>query len=158
MLFLVLLLVLGFELKTEAPKEDEETLEERIERQVCAEYVGLMCSQRAELPPGGEMVTAESLARWRASKEENRLESLKDSIQKGSQVQLTGKDLFTFNPSLFMDGDGAAGDLDYGEDVDIDEIIKENEKSLQTGNILPNGQHYKADDEPAPADISKLSI
>ncbi|KAK1443807.1 zinc finger-containing protein [Babesia gibsoni] len=139
----------GFVLKSDIPKEvedDEETLEERIER------------QRAELPPGGEMVTAESLARWRASKEEERLESLKDSMQKGPNVQLTGKDLFTFNPSLFMDDDLAADDLDYDEDIDIDEIIKENEKALRTGNVLPNGEKYEDEEGLDQVDISKLSI
>ncbi|ORM40847.1 Zinc finger CCCH domain-containing protein 21 [Babesia sp. Xinjiang] len=140
----------GFVLKSDVPKEvedDEETLEERIER------------QRAELPPGGEMVTAESLARWRAKKEETRLDQLKESMHKGGQVQLTGKDLFTFNPSLFMDDDSAAVDLDYDDDEDINEIIRENERSLTTGNVMPDGTQYNdEDDELDSVDISKLRI
>ncbi|GIX63830.1 zinc finger (C-x8-C-x5-C-x3-H)-2, putative [Babesia caballi] len=154
----------GFVFKTDLPKEvddDEETLEERIERQVrCTWCIRLTINhQRAELPPGGEMVTAESLARWRASREEGRLDEIKESIQKGGQVQLTGKDLFTFNPSLFMDDDSAAADLDYDEEEDIDEIIRQNERSLATGNVLPNGEQYQGEeDELASVDISKLSI
>nr|BAN64881.1 conserved hypothetical protein [Babesia bovis] len=140
----------GFVLKSDVPKEveeDEETLEERIER------------QRAELPPGGEMVTAESLARWRASREETRLEQIKDSMSKGGQVALTGKDLFTFNPNLFMDDDSAAVDIDYEDEEDLDEIIRQNERSLTTGNVLPNGSQYNAeDDELDSVDISKLQI
>ncbi|AFZ79630.1 hypothetical protein BEWA_024790 [Theileria equi strain WA] len=118
----------GFILKSDVPKEveeDEETLEEKIER------------QRRELPPGGEMVTEESFKRWREEKEKGRLDTLKDKVKKEGTEQLTGKDLFTFNPNLFMDDEGAADDFDYDEDIDLDDIIKENEEALTKGNILP---------------------
>lgn len=83
------------------------------------------------------MVTAESLARWRAKKEQDRLDSLKESVTKENNAMLTGKDLFTFNPNLFMDDDGAAVDLDYDENNDINEIISQNEEAIKIGNVLP---------------------
>ncbi|EAN32960.1 Zinc finger CCCH domain-containing protein 11 [Theileria parva strain Muguga] len=119
----------GFVLASDVPQEvvdDEETLEEMIER------------QRRELPPGGEMVTEESFKRWKEEKEKGRLDELKDKVTKDSTTQLTGKDLFTFNPNLFMDDEGAADDFDYDEDIDLDELIRENEESLTKGNVLPD--------------------
>ncbi|KAK2195445.1 bifunctional Translation initiation factor IF2-IF5 domain/Zinc finger [Babesia duncani] len=117
--------------KSDIPKEvveNEETLEERIER------------LRSELPPGGEMVTAESLQKWRQEREQGRIETLKETMAKDKSTQLTGKDLFMFNPSLFLDDDAAAADLDDYEhdDVDIDEIIRQNEEAIKTGNVMPD--------------------
>ncbi|CDR93998.1 hypothetical protein, conserved [Babesia bigemina] len=152
----------GFVLKSDVPKEvedEDETLEERIERQVLSWAPHVTSVQRAELPPGGEMVTAESLARWRASREQGRLDELNETMQKGGQVHLTGKDLFTFNPSLFMDDDSAAADLDYEDEEDIDAIIRANEAAITTGNVLPNGEQYRrGEDELDTVDISNLSI
>ncbi|UKJ90626.2 hypothetical protein MACJ_001560 [Theileria orientalis] len=119
----------GFVLSSDVPQEvedDEETLEEKIER------------QRRELPPGGEMVTFETFTRWREEREKGRLDALKEKVSRDSTTQLTGKDLFTFNPNLFMDDEGAADDFDYDEDIDLEELIKENEYNLTKGNVLPS--------------------
>lgn len=79
--------------------------------------------QRAKLALDGKQgtpVTAESFATWRKAKlekkqadaeERMRLEALKKKGGKGLSV-LSGKELFNFNASLFVDDDGALNDED----------------------------------------------
>eukprot|EP01071_Lankesteria_metandrocarpae_P009838 Lankesteria_metandrocarpae@DN5255_c0_g1_i1.p3 len=106
----------GYVLKVEEDKaadldDEDENLEEMIER------------ERAALPSGGTMVTLESFKLWKQKCEQQRLANVeakrlaesKKTGGRGLEV-LSGRDLFTYDPTLFIDGEGAASDGDYEED------------------------------------------
>ena len=131
----------GFVLKksvvaTEDDDEEEMSLEEKIE------------IERAALPSGGTPVTEASFKAWLTRREEEKQQSIEkekqaiiDAANKKGQrgpLGLSGRDLFAYDPSLFVDDDGAAGqdlyaDMEdpnlafaedpdlYGEDIDLDE-------------------------------------
>ncbi|CUV04637.1 unnamed protein product [Cryptosporidium hominis] len=83
---------------------EEETLEERIER------------QRLELPGPGTPVTFETFMEWKKKKEKEEEEKSKaDAAKQGKQM--SGRDLFVYDPSLFVDDEDAAG----GDTYEIDE-------------------------------------
>ncbi|OEH75612.1 ccch finger DNA binding related protein [Cyclospora cayetanensis] len=98
---------------------------------------------RQALPPGGTPVTAETFAAWKARKEAERLSELeqqqKDAKKAakgaaGTGPLLSGKDLFSFNPSLFVDSEGAADERDYEEDLDWAEEMRRNQETLDEAN------------------------
>lgn len=107
----------GYVLKKAAPVEEEEeedevTIEEQIE------------IERAALPSGGTPVTEESFKRWLVRRAENKRDAeekekqaiIDASAKKGQKgIGLSGRDLFTYDPSLFIDDDGAAGQDLYGD-------------------------------------------
>jgi hypothetical protein len=141
----------GYVLKKNVPvdeddeEEDEVTIEEMIE------------NERAALPSGGTPVTEESFKAWLQRKAEERriaeekerqaiIEASKKKDQRG--IGLSGRDLFMFDPSLFVDDDAAAGgdlydtledpnmvfteDAElYADDVDLDEIDEEDEEMVE---------------------------
>ncbi|OQR90745.1 hypothetical protein ACHHYP_05260 [Achlya hypogyna] len=97
-------------------KGDEVSIEEIIEQ------------QRAKLGAnGGTPVTEETFAKWKAEKakrkmaedEKRRKDEAKKSGNRGLST-LSGRALFTFDPTLFQDDDGAAGD-EYEVEDDEDE-------------------------------------
>lgn len=113
-------------------ESDQEPIEETIER------------QRQELPAGGTPVTVETFKAWKEKKEAERLLLLQQQQRdnkKGlgaSRVQgtmpLSGKDLFSFDPSLFVDMEGAADEGDYEEDEDWQEEVRRNQETLEAAN------------------------
>lgn len=120
----------GFVLKKDIPadidEEDEEPIEEVIER------------LRAELPSGGTPVTKETFEAWKKKKEDDRLaelQAMRDAALKkpGKGNALSGRDLFTFDPSLFIDDAGAASDADYDEDEE-GYNSDENEQDAEEGD------------------------
>ena len=105
-----------------------------IEYSYCTTKVHIGALQREALPPGGTPVTAETFAAWKAKKEAERLAALeqqqKDAKKalkagpSGGAPLLSGKDLFSFNPALFVDSEGAADENDYAEDEDWAEEVR----------------------------------
>jgi hypothetical protein len=107
----------GYVLKKAAPveeedEEDEITIEDQIEM------------ERAALPSGGTPVTEESFKQWlimraetKRDLEEKERQAIIDASAKRGQkgIGLSGRDLFTYDPSLFVDDDGAAGQDLYGD-------------------------------------------
>ena len=103
----------GFTLKSEAKKKDEEeviSLEMLVEK------------ERASLGPNVTKVTLESFLAWKARKLVEKKDELKKKDEKkradyklGFHNGLTGRDLFTFDPSLIAndDDDDGANDIDY---------------------------------------------
>lgn len=95
---------------------DERSIEEIIEE------------KRAALPPGGTPVTLDTFKAWKESREAQRLAQVQaDSKEKqkktGNQglVGMSGRDLFTFDSSLFVDDDGAASADEYDERSEVDD-------------------------------------
>mmetsp|Transcript_9167 Transcript_9167/g.20240 ORF Transcript_9167/g.20240 Transcript_9167/m.20240 type:complete len:372 (-) Transcript_9167:134-1249(-) len=88
---------------------DERPIEEIIEE------------KRAALPPGGTPVTKESFEAWKVSREAARLAAVqeqRDAAKKGGAKGITGmsgRDLFTFDASLFVDDEGAVSANEYEE-------------------------------------------
>lgn len=89
---------------------DERPIEEIIEE------------KRRALPPGGTPVTPETFKAWKERREADRLASVEeerqqDILKKGGKglETLSGKDLFTYDASLFVDDDGAASADEYDE-------------------------------------------
>lgn len=117
----------------EVQEEEEEPIEERVER------------ERQELPPGGTPVTAESFSLWKEKKEKERLLELhqqQKDARKGGPAKglpatgplLSGKDLFSLDPSLFVDCEGAADEQDYEEDEDWNEEVRRNQEAVDEAN------------------------
>lgn len=123
----------GYVLKDDAPVEEvdgEETIEERVER------------ERTELTGEGTKVTLETFLAWKKRKEEERLAAVeaqrvaesKKTGGKGYGV-LSGKDLFTYDPALFVDDAAAAGEADYEEDPEYwDSILNQNQQAIDKAN------------------------
>lgn len=94
----------------EAAEADEETLEEKIEK------------ERAALPSEGlTPVTKESFFAWKARRAEQKQKALEDQMKeteikaaqgratkKAHKGVMSGRALFTFNPNLFKDADEEA--------------------------------------------------
>lgn len=95
---------------------DERSIEEIIEE------------KRAALPPGGTPVTLVSFTAWKERREAQRLAAVEEEnkaiIKKaGSKgiVGMSGRDLFIFDASLFVDDAAAADANEYDERSDQDE-------------------------------------
>lgn len=86
---------------------DERPIEEIIEE------------RRRALPPGGTPVTEDSFKAWKIRREQMRVAAVEEAAKaakaQGKKVTsaMSGRDLFTFDASLFVDDDDAAGDEDY---------------------------------------------
>ena len=94
----------------ELAEADEETLEEKIEK------------ERAALPSEGlTPVTKESFFAWKARRAEQKQKALEDQMKadeikaaqgratkKASKGVMSGRALFTYNPDLFKDADNVA--------------------------------------------------
>eukprot|EP01054_Gregarina_sp_Poly1_P010233 Gregarina_sp_Poly_1__10232@NODE_710_length_6658_cov_139_932484_g537_i0_p2_GENE_NODE_710_length_6658_cov_139_932484_g537_i0NODE_710_length_6658_cov_139_932484_g537_i0_p2_ORF_typecomplete_len351_score101_29DFRP_C/PF16543_5/1_8e04DFRP_C/PF16543_5/1_5e20DFRP_C/PF16543_5/2e03zfCCCH_2/PF14608_6/0_00793H/PF02829_14/0_063H/PF02829_14/5_2e033H/PF02829_14/7_7e03zfCCCH_4/PF18044_1/1_2zfCCCH/PF00642_24/1_6Cytochrome_P460/PF16694_5/40_NODE_710_length_6658_cov_139_932484_g537_i045655617 len=85
--------------------EDEEPIEEQIER------------ERAELPiSSGTPVTLETFLAWKMRKKEAAEKALEEIKREKGRLDMSGRDLFAFNPSLFVDDVAAADSQEYLED------------------------------------------
>ncbi|KAL8438008.1 hypothetical protein Efla_003548 [Eimeria flavescens] len=144
--------VLKGEEEVDVVEEEEEPIEEIVER------------QRQELPPGGTMVTPETFAAWKAKKEAERLSALEKQreLKKAAKggaagaagaagASLSGKDLFSFDPSLFVDVDGAADECDYEEDADWAEEVRRNQEAMDAANATARAASLQESDEEAAA-------
>lgn len=111
-------------------EEDEMTLEEKIEE------------ERKALPSEGLIpVTLETFMKWKADKAarkqaelEARLEQEAAKGKKGDKANfgfMSGKALFTYNPDLFQDDEGAADNDNYEEDLETNEPGVNQEESKE---------------------------
>eukprot|EP00123_Amoebidium_parasiticum_P006413 comp17361_c0_seq1/m.16648 comp17361_c0_seq1/g.16648 ORF comp17361_c0_seq1/g.16648 comp17361_c0_seq1/m.16648 type:complete len:354 (-) comp17361_c0_seq1:12-1073(-) len=102
----------GFVLKRDQKKADSDepsiTLEELVE------------SERSKLGPNLTPVTLETFLAWKAKKkkeaEETAAAAKKKNMEKAKQgfnVGISGRDLFEFNPELFVDDESAMDDTAY---------------------------------------------
>ena len=118
----------GYVLKKNVPVDDDEEEEEiSLEEQIEID--------RAALPTGGTPVTEESFKKWladRANRKREAAEQEKQAIidaasKKGQKVPfgLSGRDLFTFDPTLFIDDDGAADQQLYADMEESNEMFDE---------------------------------
>lgn len=116
--------------------EDEETLEERIER------------ERLELPGPGTPVTFETFMEWKKKKEREEEKAKAEAATSGKQ-QMSGRELFVYDPSLFVDDDGAADGDTYEFDQNVfldDEELPEESLYIRDSERL-NDQERDAQDE-----------
>ncbi|KAL8431304.1 hypothetical protein ACSSS7_005389 [Eimeria intestinalis] len=141
--------VLKGEDEMDVVEEEEEPIEEVVER------------QRQELPPGGTPVTAETFAAWKAKKEAERfaaLEKQQRELRKaarggttgapgGAASSLSGKDLFSFDPSLFVDVDGAADECDYEEDGDWAEEVRKIQEAVDEAHATAQAAAHQDNEE-----------
>lgn len=92
---------------------DERPIEEIIEE------------RRRALPPGGTPVNPETFKAWKEKKEAERLEKVeagrKADPKSGAKglVGLSGRDLFTYDASLFVDDDDAVSAEEYEEREEV---------------------------------------
>lgn len=89
-------------------EEDQATLEQRLE------------DMRRGLGPGSMMVTAETFAEWKAKKDEEKAAKLgkteaaaQKAYKRGGKTTLTGRQLFEFDASIFVDDMDAGGADEY---------------------------------------------
>eukprot|EP00455_Lapot_gusevi_P046441 TRINITY_DN6115_c0_g1_i1.p1 TRINITY_DN6115_c0_g1~~TRINITY_DN6115_c0_g1_i1.p1 ORF type:complete len:372 (+),score=133.77 TRINITY_DN6115_c0_g1_i1:70-1185(+) len=124
-------------------EEDETPIEEKIE----AERAQVIAEGKAVTP-----CTLENFLKWKAEKkaareaevEQKRKEAASKSGGRGLNV-LSGRDLFAYDPSLFIDDDGAAA----GDDYEVDEKLQEAEEEEEqvVGERLYNVEEQDAEVE-----------
>jgi hypothetical protein len=144
----------GYVLKKNVPvdEEDEEeeiSLEEQIE------------IERAALPAGGTAVTQETFKKWlidRANRKREAAEQEKQAIidaasKKGQKVPfgLSGRDLFTFDPNLFVDDDGAADQQLYADMEESNEVF--DEELFEDGDIDIEDSDVESDEDEEDDDV-----
>lgn len=116
--------------KKKIDEGDEMTLEEKIEE------------DRRNLPNEGLIpVTLTTFMQWKKDKEARKQKELEERIAaeqaKGKKGDIknfglmSGKALFTYDPTLFQDDDGAADDTNYEEDVPAETTKNDNEESKE---------------------------
>eukprot|EP00928_Gymnodinium_smaydae_P062364 TRINITY_DN46249_c0_g1_i1.p1 TRINITY_DN46249_c0_g1~~TRINITY_DN46249_c0_g1_i1.p1 ORF type:complete len:343 (+),score=119.35 TRINITY_DN46249_c0_g1_i1:89-1117(+) len=113
--------------------------------------------RRRALPPGGTPVTELSFKAWKEKKERERIEQIEEKAKAAkskdgkSGAGLSGRDLFTFNASLFVDDDEAASAGEYDERSEIDDeedqptagAAKECAESGDEDDAAPEGEEVK---------------
>eukprot|EP00026_Physarum_polycephalum_P009932 Phypoly_transcript_10070.p1 GENE.Phypoly_transcript_10070~~Phypoly_transcript_10070.p1 ORF type:complete len:363 (+),score=111.53 Phypoly_transcript_10070:49-1137(+) len=129
----------GYVLKKKKGEEDEEEdeptpLEEIIEQQR---------KQLKTLTP----VTLETFLAWKAEKKRKKEEARKAAEEKrladikAGKTAMSGREMFVFNPDVFVDDDEAADDDTYKADEDYqapDESYKNNENDDEEGTTVDN--------------------
>jgi len=92
--------------------------------------------KRSQLPPGGTPVTLETFKAWKEKREADRLAKVEsdraEAAKKGGGkfTGLSGRDLFTYDASLFVDDADAADADEYDERSEVD---SEEEKAKDGG-------------------------
>lgn len=134
--------------------EDEETepIEELIER------------ERSALPSGGTPVTFETFQAWKLRKKEEKRIELEEAKKKAAKESgrsvMSGRDLFAYDPSLFVDDDGAAADdvyLDRSSDNESDRQSQNGDESVASDDHEANGDKEESDDSAEGVNKSKES-
>ena len=103
----------------------------------------LLDKQRTALPLCEEKLTLETFLLWKEKRKKLKQDQLmrerqaeaKRSGVSNAVTALSGRDLFAFNPSLFVDDAEAAVEDDYQEDQEYwNSIIEENKKQVDIAN------------------------
>eukprot|EP01055_Gregarina_sp_Pseudo9_P005342 Gregarina_sp_Pseudo_9__5341@NODE_634_length_2451_cov_12_395522_g598_i0_p1_GENE_NODE_634_length_2451_cov_12_395522_g598_i0NODE_634_length_2451_cov_12_395522_g598_i0_p1_ORF_typecomplete_len375_score102_80DFRP_C/PF16543_5/1_8e04DFRP_C/PF16543_5/9_6e03DFRP_C/PF16543_5/1_7e17zfCCCH_2/PF14608_6/0_00423H/PF02829_14/0_13zfCCCH/PF00642_24/0_33zfCCCH_4/PF18044_1/0_44_NODE_634_length_2451_cov_12_395522_g598_i0691193 len=117
---------------TELEVEDE-PIEEIIER------------ERAALPLGsGTPVTLETFLAWKQRKREEAERAAEEVKKERGRMDMSGRDLFTFNPALFVDDAEAADSQEYVED---EEYQRERLANDSDGESSSDSQEEDDDDD-----------
>ncbi len=125
--------------------DEEMTLEEKIEK------------ERHELPSEGLIpVTLESFTKWKIDRAERKQkeaeermqqEMLKAATKGGSKTfgagVMSGRALFTYDPTMFQDDDGAAGEDNYDEASDNEQTIN----TVQQQEETKDGKEPEVDED-----------
>ncbi len=134
--------------KVEQDDEDEPTpIEEVIE----AERAAALAAGKCVTP-----CTLENFLKWkedkRKAKEAEIQRIAKEAIAKPGNRSLgvlSGRDLFSYDPSLFVDDEGAAGDDAY--EIEDDAPLEADGDAAEAPLYDPTAQSHDADDEKGPA-------
>eukprot|EP00743_Colponemidia_sp_Colp-15_P001603 GILK01001750.1.p1 GENE.GILK01001750.1~~GILK01001750.1.p1 ORF type:complete len:367 (-),score=102.84 GILK01001750.1:158-1258(-) len=150
----------GFVLREKKVKVEEE---EEVDETPLEEIIE---AERSALPSGGTPVTLESFTRWKEEKARRRAEEVETRRQAEAKKTggrglgvLSGRDLFSYDPSLFVDDADAIDEAEYEvqeEQVDEDGqgdttesgAIQEN-LFLEGADELPDEDDLDVDDEEA---------
>jgi len=128
----------------EEDEEEEISIEDQIE------------IERAALPSGGTPVTEETFKQWLIKRAENKRDAeekerqaiIDASAKKGQKgIGLSGRDLFTYDPSLFIDDDGAAGHELYGDLEDPNMVFTDEPELYNEDGDLEDIEEESLDDE-----------
>jgi len=112
--------------------------------------------RRAALPPGGTPVTAASFQAWKEKKEAERLAEVEEKRKeregknKGKGlVGMSGRDLFTYDSTLFVDADdeGAVDADAYERDEDAPEEFDDGPKLGQRSAAIAEGDEGEEEEE-----------
>jgi len=119
---------------------DERPLEEIIEE------------RRAALPPGGTPVNPETFKAWKEKREADRLAKVEadrqENAKKGGNkglVGMSGRDLFTYDASLFKDEEGAVSADEYDEREEDPEY--DDDDNGKTAGVAKDLQDEAEDDD-----------
>lgn len=120
---------------------DDEPIEEIIER------------ERAALGTGTP-VTLESFLAWKAKKKEEAARAAEEVKKEKGRMDMSGRDLFSFDPSLFVDDAAAADSQEYLEDEEyqkqrFDQERKDEEDKAEEARRQNQMAHNSSDDEEA---------
>mmetsp|Transcript_137471 Transcript_137471/g.293794 ORF Transcript_137471/g.293794 Transcript_137471/m.293794 type:complete len:396 (+) Transcript_137471:132-1319(+) len=110
--------------------------------------------RRAALPPGGTPVNLETFKAWKAAKEaqrqaqeeEHRQAILKKQAAGKGLVGVSGRDLFTYDATLFVDDDDAASAAELDERSEVDDEEEEPLSRPQGGDDEDEDDNEGADE------------
>mmetsp|Transcript_65259 Transcript_65259/g.155913 ORF Transcript_65259/g.155913 Transcript_65259/m.155913 type:complete len:377 (+) Transcript_65259:154-1284(+) len=118
---------------------DERPIEEIIEE------------RRRALPPGGTPVTKDTFEAWKLKREAERLERVEKDREELAKktggkglAAMSGRDLFTYDASLFVDDDDAA---DAGAYDDREERLSSDEEAADSESEDSEGEDDEDDEE-----------
>ncbi|SOV79521.1 cytoplasmic translation machinery associated protein, putative [Plasmodium sp. gorilla clade G3] len=141
----------GYVLKKQEPTEaekDETPLEDIIEE------------ERMKYINNGTPVTLELFKKWKeenADKYKLKKDDQKEKVEKKAKTNvLSGKELFTYDPTLFVDDDNAANTNEYDDLFYDDEDDKEDtpeKKNCVNGEIKENVNEKREDEVPINSDL-----
>ena len=119
----------GFVFKSKKERDAEEAARKAAANDV--DICEVIEAQRVALPSGGTPVTAESFAKWKAQRDARKAEEARTHAEEtmkrggasgggggggGGGKMLSGRALFTYDASLFVDDAGAADNFDLAEE------------------------------------------
>ncbi|EER14785.1 phoshoprotein 300, putative [Perkinsus marinus ATCC 50983] len=105
--------------------------------------------ERQALPAGGTPVTLETFTAWKKKKQEEReAEEERKKQERIAQAKkekrsvMSGRDLFTFDPTLFVDDDDASSDSSYEDESDESDDEEDDEVDVLDKCSTPRSEFY----------------
>ena len=145
----------GFVFKTKKERELEAAMKAEGEAEDI-DIGEIIEAERARLPPNGTKVTAESFKAWKAARDARKADAIKqkqeEEIKKGQATGkqfkvLSGRALFTYDPSLFVDDADASNDVYDGAEAPEDENNEDDgDNNNSSSSSAPSQRHYNIDE------------
>ncbi|CAJ0953712.1 unnamed protein product [Ranitomeya imitator] len=167
----------GFVLKKDKKKEEKEdeiSLEDLIEKEVCRITFtrGVTCCL---LGPNVTRITLESFLAWKKRKRQDRIVKAEEEMERrkadfkaGKSLGISGREVFEFRPELVDDDDEEADDTQYIAETDEDDLDTSDVQDIdlsrfvlkdvdETGITVASHERFSTYVTPADRDDAKLN-